>query len=277
MDQAAFIEKHMDKAVDLMMEFGPKLLLAIVLLFVGVRAINGLVGLLRRSFERRNVDPTLRPFLSSLVNWGLKLVLFISVASMIGVETTSMVAVLGGGGLAVGLALQGTLANFAGGVLILLFRPFKVGDLIDAQGYLGHVEAISIIVTKIVTLDNKQVIIPNGSISNGNITNLTEKGKLRVDLVMGIAYNSDIKKARAALMAVMQENPLVLNDPAPSVNVLELADSSINLAVRPYCDPAHYWDVYFQTLEQGKLALDEAGIVIPFPQRDLHIISGNVN
>jgi small conductance mechanosensitive channel len=226
---------------------------------------------LNRVFEKRNVDITLRPFLSNLINWVLKAMLFVSVAGMVGVETTSFVAIIGAAGLAVGLALQGTLANFAGGVLILLFKPYKVGDLIEAQGYFGEVKEIQIFITKIITPESKTVIIPNGVISNGSMMNYSEVGFLRVDLTIGISYDSDIKKAKDILMKVMEEDPKVLKDPAPLVAVSELADSSVNLAVRPHATPADYWDVYFGILEKGKIALDEAKITIPFPQRDVHL------
>lgn len=270
--QLSNMDKYLDKGIELIMEYGPKVLLAIVVLFIGLKIIGSLSKLLHRGFEMRNVDPTLRPFLSSMLNWVLKVMLFISVASMVGIETTSFVAIIGAAGLAVGLALQGTLANFAGGVLILLFKPYKVGDLIDTQGHFGSVEEIQIFVTKIQTPEGKIAIVPNGAISNGSLTNFSIKNQLRVDLVIGISYDSDIKQAREVLMNVMTGDDKVLKDPAPSVSVLELADSSINLAVRPWATPADYWDVYFGTLEKGKEALDAANISIPFPQRDVHMI-----
>lgn len=260
-----------DKAIGLIMEYGPKVILAIIVLFIGLRLVGMVSRMLERTFEKRNVDVTLRPFLSSLSSWILKAMLFISVASMVGVETTSFVAIIGAAGLAIGLALQGTLANFAGGVLVLIFKPFKVGDLIEAEGHFGEVKEIQIFITKIVTPESKTVIIPNGAISNGSLTNFTEVGYLRVDLTIGISYDSDIRKAKDILMEVMQDDPKVLKDPAPLVAVSELADSSVNLAVRPHATPADYWDVYFGILEKGKIALDEANISIPFPQRDVHV------
>lgn len=269
----SLIEKYSHTMVELAAQYGPKLILALVVLFIGLRMIKWATSLLQLVFEKRKVDDTLRPFVTNLLNVVLKAMLFISVASMIGIETTSFVAIIGAAGLAVGLALQGTLANFAGGVLILLFKPFKVGDLIDAQGHFGEVSEIQIFVTKIITPQNKLAIVPNGAISNGSLTNVTALGKLRVDLTIGIAYDSDIKKAREVLMAVMEKDEKVLKDPAPLVAVSELADSSINLAVRPWATPGDYWDVYFGTLENCKVALDEAGITIPFPQRDVHMIS----
>lgn len=265
------MEKYLSKAVEMIMEYGPKFLLALVVLIVGFIIINKLVKVSRKLMRKREVEPSLSGFVSSLINIGLKALLLISVADMIGIETTSFVAILGAAGLAVGLALQGTLANFAGGVLILLFKPYKVGDLVEAQGHLGHVKAIQIFVTILVTPDNKTVILPNGAVSNGDIVNFTREGKIRVDLVMGIAYGADIKAAREALLPVMQNHDKVLKEPAPFVGVESLGDSSVNLAVRPYCNPEDYWEVYFEVYENGKLALDKAGIEIPFPQMDVHL------
>ena len=209
--------------------------------------------------------------MGSLIGWGLKALLFVSVIQMLGVATTSFVAVLGAAGLAVGLALQGTLANFAGGVLILLFKPYKVGDLIEAQGEFGSVKEIQIFTTVLLTPENKTAIVPNGAMANGNIINYSREGRIRVDLTVGISYDSDIRKAREVLLKVMADQPNVMKDPAPLVAVSNLNDSSVDLAVRPHCAPEHYWDVYFTTLEEGKLALDAAAITIPFPQRDVHI------
>jgi len=199
--------------------------------------------------------------------------LFISIASMVGIATTSFIAVIGAAGLAIGLALQGTLANFAGGAMILIFKPYKVGELIQAQGHLGVVKEIQIFVTTMLSPESKTIIIPNGAMSNGDVVNFTREGRIRVDLTIGISYDSDIKLARQKLMEVMGSNELVLKDPAPMVAVADLADSSVNLAVRPWCDPAVYWDVYFGTLEAGKAAIEKAGITIPFPQRDVHLIN----
>ena len=267
----AQLEQYTQRAIELTMEYAPKLILALVVLVIGLWIINRIIDILGNLLDRRHIDKSLQPFLKSLLGIGLKVMLLISVASMIGIETTSFVAVIGAAGLAVGLALQGTLANFAGGVLILIFKPFKVGDLIEAQGHLGTVEEIQIFVTIISTPESKTVIIPNGAISNGNITNYTTKGIIRVDLVMGISYESNIKQAREVLVKVMQEHPKVMKDPAPFVGVVELADSSVNLAVRPHCSPSDYWEVYFDIYEAGKEALDAANITIPFPQVDVHM------
>jgi small conductance mechanosensitive channel len=222
--------------------------------------------------ERSKVDPTLIPFMGSLVSWVLKLLLFISVASMVGIATTSFVAVLGAAGLAVGLALQGSLANFAGGVLVMVFKPYKVGDLIEAQGHLGVVKEVQIFNTILVSPQSKRIIIPNGATSNGSVVNYTAEGQIRVDLTIGISYSADIDETKAVLMDVLVNNGLVLKDPAPFVGVSEMADSSVNFAVRPHCLPEHYWDVFFGVNEAMKKALDKNAIAIPFPQRDVHLI-----
>jgi len=190
---------------------------------------------------------------------------------MAGIQTTSFIAVLGAAGLAVGLALQGTLANFAGGVMILLFKPFKVGDVIESQGHLGSVKEIHIFVTKLLTPENRTVILPNASVSGGNIVNYTTEGLSRVDMTFGISYESNIKQAKEVLMKVIENHPKVLKEPAPFVGVKELASSAVLLAVRPYATPQDYWDIYFTVMEEGKLALDKAGIKIPYPQLNVHL------
>jgi len=216
-------QAYTDDAIALVMQYAPRLLLAIVVLIVGLWIINRFVKLLGNLMNTRHVDASLQPFLKSLIGIGLKAMLFISVASMIGIETTSFVALIGAAGLAVGFALQGTLANFAGGVLILIFKPYQVGDLIEAQGHVGWVQEIQIFVTIIKTPDTRTVIIPNGVLSNGDITNNSKLGKMRVDLVMGISYDSNIKQAREVLMNVMKNHPKVMQDPAPFVGALRYA------------------------------------------------------
>jgi small conductance mechanosensitive channel len=216
---------------------------------------------------KRGVDITLQKFLLNLGSWILKILLFITVISQLGVATTSFAAIVAAAGLAVGLALQGSLANFAGGVLIMIFRPIKIGDLIEAQGEIGVVKEIEIFTTKLTGLSNKEIIIPNGSLSNGNIVNYSTEGTRRVDLVVGVSYDSDIKQTKDVLMNILTSNDKVLKDPKPSVTVLALADSSVNFAVRPWCKTEHYWDVFFETKENVKLELDKAGIEIPYPHR----------
>ncbi len=265
------LNTYSEKIIDMIMLYAPKVVMALVVLIIGMWIINRFIGLLGKLMEKRDIDKSLQPFLKSLVSIGLKAMLLISVAGMMGIETTSFIALIGAAGLAVGLALQGTLANFAGGVLILIFKPYKVGDLINAQGHIGVVKEIQIFVTILLSPESKTIIIPNGILSNGDITNFTTEGKIRVDMVMGISYDSDIKKAREVLMNVMTSHPKVMKDPAPFVGVKELGDSSVNLAVRPFCIPKDYWDVYFDIHEAGKEALDAASITIPFPQLDVHM------
>ncbi len=251
------INEYLNLAGEQVIFYAPKILLAIVVLLIGLKIISIIVKFAGKGMAKRGTDETLRPFLLNLLSWILKAALIISVIQMLGIATTSLVALLGAAGLAVGFALQGTLANFAGGALILLFKPYKVGDLIEAQGHLGVVKEIQIFTTILLNPQNKTIILPNGAVSNGDITNYTREGKLRVDLTIGIAYESDIRKAKDILLATMEKDEKVLKDPAPFVGVSELADSSINLAVRPWATPDNYWDVYFGTLEACKNALDE--------------------
>ncbi len=247
--------------------YGVPFLKAILIYLIGSWIIKKLIKVLNKVMTTRQYDISLQKFLVNLVTWGLKIFLIITVISTLGVETTSLAAVIAAAGLAVGLALQGSLSNFAGGVLLIIFKPYKIGDLIEAQGILGEVKEIEIFTTKLVTPENKLAIVPNGAMANGNIINYTEEGQMRVDTTIGIGYGEDIKKAKEVLMEVLTSNPQVLQEPAPSVNVSELADSSVNFAVRPFCRPEHYWDVYFATLENCKLALDNAGIEIPYPHQ----------
>ena len=221
----------------------------------------------KKVMRKRGVDETLQKFLANLLGWILKILLFVSVVAKLGVETTSFAAILAAAGLAIGLALQGSLSNFAGGALIMIFKPFKVGDLIEAQGEIGAVKEIEIFTTKLIGLSNKEIIIPNGALSNGNILNYTSLETRRVDLVIGVSYDADIKQTKEVLMNVIKSHPKVLKNPEPTVNVSELADSSVNFAVRPWCKSADYWDVYFGITEACKLALDKAGIEIPYPHQ----------
>ncbi|MEZ4841825.1 MAG: mechanosensitive ion channel [Flavobacteriaceae bacterium] len=256
---------YLEEFLKLIIEYSPKIITALVILIVGLWLVKIITKYIQKLMIKRGMDETLTKFLSDLVNWTLKALLFVTVISQLGVPATSFVAILGAAGLAVGLALQGSLANFAGGALIMIFKPFKVGDLIEAQGELGAVKEIQIFVTKLLNPQNKLIIIPNGTLSNGNITNYTEEGKLRIDLTFGVSYDSDIKQTKDVLLEVLTSNEKVLKDPAPTVNVSELADSSVNFAVRPWAKPEHYWDVYFETTENVKKALDKAGIEIPYP------------
>lgn len=261
------LEKWIAKGYELMLEFGPKLLGAILIFIIGSWIIRIILKSVNRIMAKASYDESLKKFLRNLLKWTLKILLFLVVLSVVGIETTSFAAILAAAGLAVGLALQGSLANFAGGALIMIFKPFKIGDLIEAQGEMGVVKEIEIFTTKLTGLSNKEIIIPNGILSNDNIINYTVNGTRRVDLVFGVHYDSDIKQTKDVLLEVITSHSKVLKDPAPSVNVLALADSSVNFAVRPWCKSEDYWDVYFDINEATKIALDKAGIEIPYPHQ----------
>jgi len=258
-------QQWLEAGMEFITEYGPRVIGAILIWIIGSWIIKKLVKGISKVMAKRNYDESLQKFLINLIGWLFKIILILTILGTLGVETTSFAAILAAAGLAIGMALQGSLGNFAGGVLLMIFKPIKIGDLIEAQGELGVVKEIEIFTTKIVTPTNKEVIIPNGALSNGNITNYSTEGKLRVDLTIGVSYDADIKQTKDVLMKVLTDNPQVLQDPAPSVNVSELADSSVNFAVRPYATVADYWDVYFGTLEKCKVALDAAGIEIPYP------------
>lgn len=256
-----------EKWLQLGIDYGLKILGAIVIWIIGSWVIKKLLKTVKKLMTKRDYDESLQKFLMNMLGWVLKIVLIVVVLGTVGVETTSFAAILAAAGLAIGLALQGSLGNFAGGVLIMIFKPFKIGDLIEAQGELGVVKEIEIFTTKLTGLSNREIIIPNGSLSNGNIINYTTEGTRRVDLTIGVGYDSDIKKTKEVLMNVLTSHPKVLKDPAPTVNVSELADSSINFAVRPWSTSDDYWDVYFGVTENVKEALDAAGIEIPYPHQ----------
>lgn len=261
------MEKYLEKLKTIVLDYSPKILMALAILIIGLFLIKLILGMTKKIMKKRGVEETLQKFLGNLMSWALKILLFVSVAAKLGVETTSFAAIIGAAGLAIGLALQGSLANFAGGALLMIFKPFKVGDLIEAQGEMGVVKEIEIFTTRLIGLSNKEIIIPNGSLSNGNIVNYTSEGTRRVDLVFGVGYESNIKQTKEVLMQILTSHPKVLQDPAPTVNVLALADSSINFAVRPWCKSEDYWAVYFEVTEQTKEALDAAGIEIPYPHQ----------
>lgn len=246
-------------------DYAPKIVAALAILIIGLFVINMFVRLSKRLMQKREIDATLQKFLGDFLGWTLKILLFVVVASKLGIETTSFAAIIGAAGLAIGLALQGSLSNFAGGVLIMIFKPFKIGDFIEAQGVMGTVKEIQIFTTQLQTPGNKLAIVPNGSLSNGNIINYSAEEKRRVDLVFGVSYDADIKQTKEVLMNLLTSHPKVLKDPAPMVTVLELADSSVNFAVRPWVHTPDYWDVFFDMQENGKEALDAAGIEIPYP------------
>ena len=256
-----------EKWLEIATTYGLKIIGAILIWIIGTWVIKKLLKTSKKVMSKSNYDESLQKFLLNLLGWGLKILLIISILGALGVETTSFAAILAAAGLAIGMALQGSLGNFAGGVLIMIFKPFKIGDLIEAQGELGVVKEIEIFTTKLTGLSNREIIIPNGSLSNGNIINYTTEGTRRVDLVFGVSYDSDIKQSKSVLLNVLTSHPKVLKDPAPAVTVLELADSSVNFAVRPWCKTEDYWDVYFDITENTKEALDAAGIEIPYPHQ----------
>ena len=266
------VEKYANTLGEIALQFGTKLLIAIIVYLVISWIINRILKVAELAMNKKGVEITLHQFLLSISKIMLKAIQIIIFASMIGVETASLIAVLGAAGLAVGLALQGSLANFAGGILILLFRPFKAGDVIEAQGYVGTVVEIQIFNTIMKTLDNQRVIIPNGLLSNGCVKNLFIEETRRVDMTYSISYSDDIKKTKEVLDGVLKANPLILQDPAPDIFVSEHGASSINFLVRPWTKSENYWPVYFGVMEEVKLAFDRENITIPFPQRDVHII-----
>ena len=265
------MEELIQKTMEMVLFYAPKVALAMITLFIGLWVIGKFTNFVKLGMEKSKVDETLIPFTSSLVSWSLKVLLFVSVASMIGIATTSFIAVLGAAGLAIGLALQGSLANFAGGVLVMVFKPYKVGDLIEANGHVGVVKEVQIFNTILLTPKNEKVVIPNGPMSNNSLVNYTAEGTRRIDLVIGISYGSNIDEAKKILLEVMENDENVLSTPSPFVGVDSLADSSVNLAVRPWCTNENYWDVYFGITEKAKKALDANNIEIPFPQRDVHL------
>ncbi len=265
------VNVYAQQGIDLLMKHGPGVILALITLLIGLWVIRILSKSISKAMVKANVDLSLQKFLGSLISIMLKALLLISVASMLGIEATSFIAVLGAAGLAVGLALQGSLSNFAGGVLLLLFKPFRVGDVIDAQGYAGKVDAIHVLNTIMKTFDNKTVIIPNGALANGSVTNFSTEATRRVDMKFGIGYGDDIKKAKDILVKMVSSDERILKDPEPLVVVGELGDSSVNFTVRVWCASENYWGIFFDMQENVKLEFDAQGISIPFPQRDVHL------
>jgi small conductance mechanosensitive channel len=255
----------------LVKEFGLNLILAIVTLVIGLWVIKIIMRSIKNGMEKRNVEVALRQFLGSILGIALKIMLLISVISMVGIEMTSFVAILAAAGLAIGMALSGTLQNFAGGVILILFKPFKVGDFIDAQGYMGTVNEIQIFNTILKTPDNKTIIIPNGPLSTGPMTNFSAEPQRRVDFTFGIGYGDDIDKAKSVIKSLIDADERILKDPEPFIAVSELADSSVNFAVRVWVEAANYWGVFFDMTENVKKSFDKEGVSIPFPQTDVHL------
>lgn len=265
------MEELLGQMTDYVKLYGLKVLMAVVIFIVGRIVISILLSTVKRLMKKSNMDVTLAKFLTSLMRALLMTVLVIVILGQLGVETTSFVAILGAAGLAVGFALQGSLANFASGVMLIIFHPFRAGDFVEAGGTAGVVEEVTIFNTVMRTGDNKKVIIPNGAITSSTITNYSAKETRRIDMVFGIGYDDDLKKAKQILERILGEDDRILKDPAPVVAVSELADSSVNFIVRPWVKTADYWAVYWDLTEKIKLTFDQEGISIPFPQRDVHV------
>lgn len=266
---------NMETLTNLFTEYAPKVVGALLTLFIGLWVIGMIVRTVDKSMAKNGIDDTLRPFLKSMVSVGLKVLLLLTVAGMFGVETTSFIAIFGALTLAIGMALQGTLGHFASGVMLLIFRPYDVGDLVTVGGETGTVQELQIFNTVLATLDNKRIIVPNGVVTSNVITNISGQENIGVELTFGIGYGDDIDKAREIILKVGKECQWILDDPAQGVVVAELADSSVNLATRPFCKPEHYWDTFFYMQEHVKKAFDREGISIPFPQMDVHSSSAN--
>ena len=265
------MEEILQKIWELTTIYGLKIVIALLILFFGriiAKLVSKIVG---RLMERSKIDPTIIRFVSSLTYIALIAFVIIAALGQLGIQTASFIAVVGAAGLAIGLALQGSLANFAAGFLMIIFKPFKVGDYIEGGGVAGTVEEISIFTTILTSPDNKTIIVPNAKLTEDNIVNWTVKGTRRVDMVMGIGYGDDIDKARQVINDVLAAESRLLKDPAPLVAVVELADSSVNFVVRPWVKASDYWGVYFDLTEKMKKAFDANGISIPFPQRDVHV------
>ena len=270
-ENLAGMEKHIDKLIELGVVWGPKLIGAIVVLIIGLIVVKIIAGGINKLLVKKNVDPSLRPFIVGMTRTVLKVLVIISVMGMVGIQMTSFIAILGAAGLAVGMALSGTLQNFAGGVMILTFRPFNVGDYIEAQGHSGTVSSIQIFNTILTTPDNKTIIIPNGGLSTSSMVNYSTEAQRRVDWTFGIAYGDDIDKAKEVLIELLNANDKVLKDPEVFVEVKELADSSVNFAVRAWVKGADYWDVFFYMPQNVYKTFAEKGLSIPFPQMDVHL------
>jgi small conductance mechanosensitive channel len=265
------MENLLPKVWSLLTLYGIKVIAAIAVFVIGRWVAKGVSRIIERVMTKKQVDVTLVSFVHNLSYVALLAFVIIAALNQLGIQTASFIAVIGAAGLAIGLALQGSLSNFAAGVLMIIFRPFKVGDFIEGAGVAGTVETIQIFTTQLKTPDNKTIIIPNSKISGDNIVNYSTKGTRRVDLVFGIGYTDDIDSARETIMTIITQDARVHKDPAPVVLVSELADSSVNLTLRAWSDVGDYWDIFFNTTEKVKKEFDAKGISIPFPQRDVHL------
>ena len=262
---------YFNQFIDLLVDYGPTFIAALLTLIIGLWVIKVIVNQLNKLMIKKDIDESLRPFLKSMASVVLKVLLVISVMSMVGIAMTSFIALLGAAGLAVGMALSGTLQNFAGGVMILIFKPFKAGDYIDAQGFTGTVKEIQIFNTILVTPDNKTIIIPNGGLSTSAMTNYSTQETRRVDFVFGIGYGDDIDKTKVVLNKLILHDKRIMSDPEPFIAVSELADSSVNFVVKVWVQAGDYWGVFYDMTEQVKKTFDKENISIPYPQTDVHL------
>jgi len=265
------VEQIALRVQELITLYGLKIIAAVAIYIIGRFVAIGLRSVVKRILKKGRADETLAAFLTKLTYIAVMTFVIIAALGKLGVQTASFVAVLAAAGLAVGLALQGSLANFAAGILLIIFKPFKLGDYIEAGGTSGVVEEIGIFTTELKSPDNKKVIVPNAKVTGDNIINYTAKDQRRMDIVAGVSYNDDLDKVRRVLTDILSEDNRILDDPAPTIAVLELADSSVNFAVRPWVKTTEYWDVFFEIQEKIKKRFDAEGIAIPFPQQDVHV------
>ncbi|HFQ5207442.1 TPA: small-conductance mechanosensitive channel MscS [Vibrio vulnificus] len=256
---------------DLLIQYGVNIISAIVILFIGNIIVKAVANSVSKVLNKKEMDKAVVEFIHGLVRYLLFVIVLIAALGRVGVETASVVAVIGAAGLAVGLALQGSLSNFAAGVLIVAFRPFKSGDYVEIGGVAGSVEAIQIFQTVLKTPDNKMVVVPNSGVIGGAITNYSRHATRRVDLMIGVSYKSDLKKTKQVIRETLEKDARILKDPDMTIGVVALADSSVNFVVRPWCKTEDYWNVYFDSMQAIKEALDANGIEIPFPQMDVHL------
>lgn len=265
------INSYIDSFIINIIQYSPKLLSAFLTLFIGLWLTRFVKKILSKVFVKRNVETTVANFILDIVVWASRILLFVTFISKLGIETTSFVAVLGAAGLAIGLSLQNSLSNITGRILIVFFKPFRIGDTIETQNITGTVTNIDVFSTRLRTVNNQIVSIPNGPLSNGTIINYSVESKRRADLKIRISYNSNIQQAKEIALKIMRKNPLVLDTPEPAVVVLELAESSINIGIRPWSDIGDFGTMSSDILQQIKIAYDEAGIVIPYPQSEIRI------
>lgn len=266
-----YLQKYWDYVINILIEFSPRLISALLIFLIGWYAIKVIKRVVTKIMIKREMEPTLSKFLADILIWTLKILLFVTVISRLGVENSSFVAIIGAAGLAIGLSLQGSLSNFAGGVLIIMFKPFKVGDFIEAQGVSGTVQQIQIFVTQMATIDNQIIFVPNGALSNGNIINYSYAETRRANIIINISYDSNLKKAKEIIFEIIHNHPAILKEPEPVILVDSLGDSSVNIAVRPWSKLEDFFTMRSDILEQIKQKFEDNNITIPFPQSEIHI------